>query len=143
MICSITERLNFSDSSCAKRYVILCFLKHHLNLCSVVGPKVSSAFLVRTLLSMYSISSKICRHLSVICLAACSASGECMELGVCSVCPTCLSINENDVTALEMLYISCPADATSPPTRLRLIERRKPASATPMMDAIRPMTERN
>lgn len=66
-----------------------------------------------------------------------------MESGACSVCPTCLSINENNVTALEMLYISCPADATSLPTTLRMTERRKPAPATPMMDAIMPMVERN
>jgi hypothetical protein len=39
---------------------------------------------------------------------------------------------------LEMLCISSPADATSLPTMLRSTESRKPAPATPMIDAIRP-----
>ena len=136
----MTERLSLSDSSCASRYVTLCFLKAHLNFWMVVGMNVPSLLLVRTLSSKYWISSKTCWHSSVMCFAACLHSSVAMESGICNVCPTDLSIKENRVMFLEMLCISRPADAISLPIAFITSDKRKPAPATPMIDAMIPVT---
>jgi hypothetical protein len=102
-ICNITDRLNLSDSSCAIRYVTLCFLKHHLNFCNVVGPKWPSFRLVPHAANISLISSKTSSHSSFICDTASSASVVCTESDACSVWPICFSISENKLMLFEML----------------------------------------
>jgi len=139
MTCNMTDRLNCKLSSCASRYVTLCFLKHHLNFCCIVGDVASPADLVRTRSTMSRISSNTRVLSSAIDLAVSTASWEWTESAVWRRVPVCLSIIENKVIHFEMRWTSRPALATSQLTALRISDSLKPAPATPTMEAMTPV----
>ena len=136
-VCNIIERLNLSDSSCPSRYWTRCFLKHHLTLCATVMDRMfplSSLFC--TISTMFLISSNTSWLWVVISLAVSRALCDAIEFAPSKVMPTCFSIKENNEIPLAILWISTSAVASSTPTALRIKDRRKPAPATPMTEAM-------
>ena len=131
----MTERLNCKLSSCARRYVTLCFLKFLLNLCWIGEPPSSlRCAVVRTRSSISPISSNALVPSSDIDCVVSTASWEWIESGAWRTWLVCLSIKEKCVTPLEMAWTSSPAFATSELTAFSVRESLKPSAATRLIE---------
>lgn len=136
-VCSIMDKLSLSDSSCPSRYWTLCFLKHHFTLCAtVIDRRLPFSSLFCTISTIFLISLKTTWLWLVISLAVSRALCEAIDCEPSRVMPTCFSIKENNEMLLAMLWISTSACASSTPTAFRIRDRRKPAPATPMTEAM-------
>ena len=135
IICSMSDKLICNRSIRPRRYSMPCFLKHHLNLCRIVGDTDPSGCLVCTLLSIALMSPKTALLSSSTCSVVLIASGECTGSADSSTAAVCFSKREYNVTLFDIALISYGAFAISQPIAFRINDSLKPAPATPITDA--------